>query len=110
MIHLQIYENAGKCWRKDGLCHRDNGPAVCWPNGDHEWWVNGNIHRLNGPARIWGNDIFGSNNIEWWKNGVVHRLNGPAITRPSGAVEYWIDGNYVTEYELMFLSHQVKTI
>ena len=37
---------------KDGLLHREDGPAVEWPNGDKEWFFEGKRHNENGPAVI----------------------------------------------------------
>lgn len=82
MIHLQIYENAGKCWWKDGLAHRVNGPAARWPNGDQEWY----------------------------KNGKRHNTNGPAVIYSDGTFEFRINGREISEYELLFLSNQVTAI
>ena len=33
--------------------HRDDGPAVIFPDGDTYWFINGTMHREDGPARIW---------------------------------------------------------
>jgi len=30
-----------KEWWKDGVLHREDGPAVVWADGTQEWWVNG---------------------------------------------------------------------
>jgi hypothetical protein len=30
-----------KCWYKDDLLHRTDGPAVIWPNGYESWYLNG---------------------------------------------------------------------
>lgn len=31
-----------KIWRKNGLFHRDDGPAYEASNGYKEWWIEGN--------------------------------------------------------------------
>lgn len=28
-------------WRMNGKLHRDDGPAVIYPDGTKEWWLNG---------------------------------------------------------------------
>ena len=30
-----------KRWYKDDKLHRDDGPAIEWPNGSKEWYLNG---------------------------------------------------------------------
>lgn len=32
-----------KMWIKDGLLHRENGPAVEYPNGSKIWYLNGKV-------------------------------------------------------------------
>ena len=44
-------------------CHRLDGPAVEYVNGDKYWIVDGNRHRLDGPA-IMCSDGY----KEWWIN------------------------------------------
>ena len=39
----------------------------------------------------------------WDSNGFSHRLNGPASIYANGAVEYWVHGKKVSEYEIMFM-------
>ena len=52
-----------KCYR-NGVLHRDNGPAVEKSTGDRLWYRDGKFHRTDGPA-IEGNDGF----IAWFLNG-----------------------------------------
>ncbi len=41
----------GDCtWYKNGLWHREDGPAVEWLDGTKCWYVNGDQHRTDGPA------------------------------------------------------------
>ena len=32
--------------------HREDGPAVIYPDGRKEWWINGKYHREDGPAIV----------------------------------------------------------
>jgi len=34
-----------KTWMRDGLRHRDNGPAIEMSDGHKEWWLNGEFQR-----------------------------------------------------------------
>lgn len=71
----------------DGKLHREDGPAVEYPNGDQEWWLNGNRHREDGPAI---QDEQG--NKTWYQNNLLHRENGPAVEFADGKKEWWIAG------------------
>jgi len=45
------YEEDGKVsYYKDGLLHREDGPAREFPSGDKLWFLNGMPHRVDGPA------------------------------------------------------------
>ena len=48
------YDNSqgDQCWSKDGLLHREDGPAVELANGRREWFINGDRHREDGPAVV----------------------------------------------------------
>ena len=62
---------------KDEACtifHREDGPAIEYPNGSKEWLIDGKRHREDGPAIEYKNG-----RKEWWLNGKLHRLDGPAI-------------------------------
>ncbi len=68
---------------KNGLLHREDGPAVEYANSTKYWHNNGKIHREDGPAiECVNGDKF------WYKNGQRHREDGPAIVYASGN-KYW---------------------
>ncbi len=52
-------------WWKNGLRHRENGPAILYPDGGEEWWFNGQLHRQDGPAVITADG-----EKSWWVHGV----------------------------------------
>jgi hypothetical protein len=56
----------------DGLCHRDDGPAIVRDTAHLAWFRHGKPHRDDGPAIVWGDEY------EWWQDGVCHRVDGPA--------------------------------
>ena len=62
--------------------------------GDKEWYLNGKLHRENGPAIEYpdGTKI-------WYLNGKLHRENGPAIEYADGDKWWFIDGVRLTEAE-----------
>lgn len=44
---------ARKEWWRDGMRHRDDGPAIEYANGPKEWWRDGKRHPEDGPAIEW---------------------------------------------------------
>ena len=53
-----------KVWYNErGQFHREDGPAVEYPDGSKQWYLNGKRHREDGPAYEEAN---GTN--EWWLN------------------------------------------
>ena len=77
-----------------GQLHRDDGPAVIYPNGKQEWYRNGARHRDNGPA-----DIHHDGTQYWYRNGLIHRDDGPAITYSDGAQFWYLNGKRFGEDE-----------
>lgn len=50
----------GKFWEKNGLLHREDGPAIEYANGGKEYWVNGVWHRADAPdSAQWVRDLRG---------------------------------------------------
>lgn len=76
------YPNGSKSWWKQGKLHREDGPAIEWPSAK-KWCLNGVLHREDGPAVE-----YISGNKEWWLNGLQHREDGPAVERVSFSPEY----------------------
>ena len=76
MTELFITENVTKSWFCNNQFHRANGPAINYRDGSQYWYRYNQMHRTNGPAVIFTN----------------------------GYVEYWVNDQQVTEYELMFLT------
>jgi hypothetical protein len=65
---------------------------VKWGNGDISHYKNGLYHREDGPARIFP-DFY----LEWWNEGLLHNLIGPAVVYPNGNKGYFIHGNKSTK-------------
>ena len=61
-----------KRWYKEGMRHREGGPAVEYSNG----------------AKL------------WYKEGKLHREDGPAIEHADGRKEYWKNNKALTKKEL----------
>lgn len=79
-------------WYKNGLRHRDDGPAIITKDGkDPTYYREGQLHREDGPAYV---DYGGTQH--WYKNGKRHCATGPAVIYSTGAVEYYLDGIYIS--------------
>jgi hypothetical protein len=50
-----------------GRLHRENGPAIEWPDGTKFWYQCGLLHRADGPAMIQPDG-----SCEWWINGTEY--------------------------------------
>ncbi len=87
-----IYPDGEQFWYRHGWLHRDDGPAAIEPDGGQSWYRHGKLHREDGPARIEPNGT-----QTWWQNGELHSDDGPAVIEPDGA-QYWFwRGKEVTE-------------
>ncbi len=60
---LRIDNFGIKRWYLGALYHREDGPAVEFPDGHKEWAINGELHRLDGPAIEYSDGSY-----EWWIN------------------------------------------
>ena len=61
---VKVDEVGTKVWYLNGQRHREDGPAIEWPDGGKEWWLNGQRHREDGPARE-----FADGAKSWYLNG-----------------------------------------
>ena len=76
-------------WLND-KCHRDDGPAVEYPNGTKYWYRNDKLHRDNGPAIEYPDGT-----KYWYRNDKRHRDDGPAVEYPNGSKYWFRDGKRV---------------
>lgn len=89
-IRVEIKLDGTRYWHKNGVLHRDDGPAEELPDGIMRWYQNGYCHRVDGPA-ITGPGGFKS----WWQDDKLHRADGPAIERPNGEKYWYIRGREI---------------
>ncbi|MEO7172795.1 hypothetical protein [Flavobacterium sp.] len=82
-----IIEETGTRYYKEGLLHREDGPAFECVDGDKYWMINGLFHRLDGPALIYVNG-----RKDWFFKGERHRIGGPAIEDICGYNAYYVNG------------------
>ena len=52
---IKIDDNGTKSWYLNNKLHREDGPAIEYPDGCKYWYLNGNFHREDGPAIEWEN-------------------------------------------------------
>ena len=71
----------------DTRLHREDGPAIVFPDGSQEWYRNGDLHREDGPAVI-----NPDGEQYWYRNGKCHRDDGPARIWPDGRQEWYRNG------------------
>ena len=79
--------DGSKEWYKEGLRHRKDGPAVEYVSGTRKWYKEGKLHREDGPAIEYADGT-----KEWWKEGKLHREDGPAIELVDGGKEWYNKG------------------
>lgn len=71
-----VYADGTKWWYREGLIHRDNGPAVVHPNGAQEWWLNNQRQRTEYPdSEGIHPDLRGVK--QFYENGVLVREEYP---------------------------------
>lgn len=76
-----------KYWHKNGMLHREDGPAIIIADGYKEWWINDRKHRVDGPAVIYPDGT-----EKWFFNDRLHREDGPAVIDPNGDKEWYLNG------------------
>ena len=81
MNEYTTIDNYGKFYYKDKektILHREDGPAIEYPDGDKAWYLNGERHRMDGPAIEWS-----GSGKQWFINGVfIFQVDGSGkVTR-----------------------------
>jgi len=84
---LIVDKYGNKQWYLNGKIHREDGPAIEYPDGTKEWYFNGKLHREDGPALEYPN---GSK--LWYVNDKPHRIDGPAVEYSNGFKEFFLFG------------------
>ena len=58
-----------KRWCLNNKYHREDGPAIEYPNGTKHWFLNGKYHREDGPAVEWPDGskhwLFNGEEVTW---------------------------------------------
>ena len=61
-----------EAWFKDDKLHREDGPAIKYPNRSQFWYLFGKLHREDGPAAVYP-DL----DVHWYLNGQFLGLKEP---------------------------------
>lgn len=70
---MKVTDGDIRRWYLGQQRHRDDGPAVEYPNGDYVWYDHGKFHRDGAPAaRVEGKYL-------WAQYDELHRVDGPAV-------------------------------
>ena len=79
--------SGNKCWYNDHYeLHREDGPAIEYPDGTKFWYINGLIHREDGPACE-----HADGHKSWYQHGKLHRIDGAAYITNTGHFQYWVN-------------------
>jgi len=77
-------EGTKRYYDENGEFHREDGPALEWPNGIKVWYKHGKVHREDGPAKDYGDGIhyyYFLNDRQYWKKDydkiIAARQNKP---------------------------------
>lgn len=76
------------------LLHRDDGPAIEFPDDTKQWYQGGRLHRTDGPAIEYADGC-----KIWYQNGLLHRTDGPAVEWADGNEFWYINGRMMSEAE-----------
>lgn len=85
-------DTSGVIFYRNGLIHREDGPAIIAKNGDRFWYFDNQLHRLGGPAELRFIDKYRG----WYNHGKLHNKNGPALVFNKGTdkeIREWFINN-----------------
>lgn len=69
------------------------------------YFKNGVFHRENGPARVFGYGV-----KEWFLNEKLHREDGPAIAYPNGKGRYYLNDQEYSKRQWKIEVNQLASI
>lgn len=105
MSKLEVCEDGKKqFYDKNGSFHKEDGPAIEYPDGSKLYFQHGKLHREDGPAEEWINGT-----KVYHVKGACHRLDGPAVVWADGKEEYWINDEQLSEKEFLNKTKDIKT-
>lgn len=81
-------------WWRNGVRHREDGPAIEYVDGTKEWLQHGVHHREDGPAIEYADGA-----KEWIVKNVRHREDGPAMIWNGGEAWFIDNRRYTNVYD-----------
>lgn len=75
----QELSNGARSWHRDGLLHRENGPAQIGADGTERWFTNGVMHPGNGPLVAAKAPKVSQTTMRILKRGEVRELKGKTV-------------------------------
>jgi hypothetical protein len=89
-------------YKLNGKLHKEDGPAVYYPDGSKKYYLNDKLHNEDGPALEYSNGY-----KEYRLNGELHREDGPAIVDPEKTEElYFLKNKRVSKKQWIRLRKQ----
>lgn len=104
---IEYPEGGLKIHYKNGIIHRDKGPAIEYPahpttrfNNNNAYYIDGKLSRKNGPAKYNLRGVEDSDRgFIWYKDGKIHRDKGPAqlyyVPGYRGIASFYNDGKLI---------------
>jgi hypothetical protein len=91
--HSELLEDfLGTCCPNEKCESIDGITKLVISNQTKRWYKNGKLHKENGPAIEYPNGI-----KHWCRNGQTHRENGPAVVNSDGSKEYWLNDRRIIQ-------------
>jgi len=98
------YPDGTKTWYRNGLLHREDGPAIEHPDGTKSWYLNSKCSsekevRALGKMKLSSTMTTDTQGNKAWRNaeGQLHREDGPAFEFPDGTKSWHRNGQYHRE-------------
>ena len=96
---LEKQKDGTMLWFKDGVLHKEDGPAMVTKDKTMSWFRHGKLHSYNDQPAITTPDGFKA----WYDTGVRHRSDAPAIINTDGSVSFYFLGYYASEEDVFNL-------
>jgi hypothetical protein len=71
-------------WRRNGVLHREDGPAYERDDGTRRYYRQGVLHREDGPAVVHPDGT-----CLWFRHGILQREDGPPVVFGNGTREWF---------------------
>ncbi|MDA8165674.1 MAG: hypothetical protein M0017_11655 [Desulfobacteraceae bacterium] len=83
-------------WRRNGVLHREDGPAYERADGTRRYYRHGVLHREDGPAVVHPDGT-----CLWFRHGILCREDGPPVELGAVTREWYWGGTFYREKDLI---------